>query len=110
MDSLYNTLGGGRIGWSFWLSVHASWPFSKIEVYPDRLVVRIIFKSRILNKADITGLQTYRLGPWLGLEIKHSIASIPKFIVFSPGRYTGLFGAYDGLVTALTQAGYSLSD
>jgi hypothetical protein len=46
MSYPYTETGGFRVGRNASLALNATWPFGTLEIHPDRLVLRTLFRDR----------------------------------------------------------------
>lgn len=82
---LYGETGGIRVGHSYWFSSNYTWPFAKLRVYKNKIVIKYRFSNLELRKKDITFIEKYQglLGFFgRGIRIYHNKTKLPKFIVF----------------------------
>ena len=56
MKSLYQKKGGGEIGYCWFFSWQASWPFSKLQIYTDKVVLSVWPFTSILKLKDIDSI------------------------------------------------------
>lgn len=80
MEAIYDKRGSAKFGSSFWFAVNGSWPFGRLIINREELIVSImgIFKTKVKLR-DIDLVKSY----FFGVKIEHhSISS--KFIVFYP--------------------------
>ena len=68
MELLFETRGGGRIGFNWPLFWYGTWPFSKLQIFSDRITLSVFpFKKTInLNEIDFVGKTAF----W-GIKIEH---------------------------------------
>ena len=76
--------GGYLVGRAAWLAAYASWPFGSLEIRRDRLVLHTITRRYEFPRELIVALSVFRFVVFRGLRIRHSISSVPEFIVFWP--------------------------
>lgn len=83
---LIEAVGGVRVG-----SWNASWPFASIQVFPDRVTLKMpVWGETTLPKIEITSVR--KVG-WLpipiaqGVRFYHRISGVPAKVVFlTPSR------------------------
>lgn len=89
---LFRCSGSGILGYNYFLSIHASWPLSKIEVYSDKIVFKLWPFERILNFNKIKSIEKWStINFFKGIKIIHKEKCLP-YIVFFPCKYYELFG------------------
>lgn len=80
---IYFERGGGWIGdgITIW---QATWPFSTISIYTDRVVLKVTFKSVELKMSEITDIKRVGFIPIFadGVQFVHENNSIPQKVVF----------------------------
>lgn len=88
--------GGARIGW-----VNASWPFAKLAVSANRLVLASLGTYEF-NPSQVVSLEPYGSIPLLasGIRINHNRADYPEKIIF------WCMGNRDRVLTELGQNGF----
>lgn len=74
--------GGAKIGKGFWLSFDFTFPFAKLYVYPEQIIITILNKDYIFSKEEVEKLSAYSLIVQNGIKIQYSNSKYPKFIVF----------------------------
>jgi len=96
---LHKELGGLHVGKSEFFRSRMTWPFAKIEIYHDKIVINYLFFFNIeIMKHHIDSIEKYvRLNT--GVMIKHHNQEKSPFIVF----YSLL---PDELFKKLKEAGY----
>ncbi|MFH1276527.1 MAG: hypothetical protein ABIH82_05445 [Candidatus Woesearchaeota archaeon] len=82
MQALYKEIGGVLIGKGYWLNAHASWPFGGIEIYHDKLIVRLLWFKTTIMKYEITSIDKYGLFK-TGIKITHNNKSKNRYLVYS---------------------------
>lgn len=99
-------IGGIRFGKSYWKAANATWPFTRLTIEPDALVLSTaFFKTFRLEKAPIKRLSKYSgFIPFVStaLRIEHTVAEYPSFMLFwtfSP----------ESVKSALIQNGYAFN-
>jgi hypothetical protein len=75
--------GGFCVGRNRWLAWYGSVPFGTLEIYPDRLVLDVTWRSFTFRRSAIVALSQIRLFFIPCLRILHSVSDDPRFIVFS---------------------------
>jgi len=83
---LYEETGGIRVGHSYWFSSNYTWPFAKLRIYKDKVIIDYRFSKLFFNRKEIIGLEKYKslfsfLGA-AGIRIQHKKSKSPKFIIF----------------------------
>lgn len=100
MQQLYQEIGGVVIGRSYWFNSQASWPFGGIEIYYDKIVLRMLWFRTEIKSYDIISIEKY--GRFKnGLRIIHKNASISPYITYSSFHQKRL-------VQKLIEAGYKI--
>jgi hypothetical protein len=75
--------GGIRYGESYYNAFNASWPFAKLTIEPDAILLNTaFFKKFRFPKNQITTLSKYSGFFSKGLRIEHGLGDYPPFIVF----------------------------
>jgi hypothetical protein len=82
MTTLLSLTGGVRIGKGYWLAYYRTWPFVRLHVCPDRLVLTGIARGYEFPLSSITRLSRYRPFFCHGLRIEHVVSEYPPFVVF----------------------------
>lgn len=83
MEKLYQQRGGAWIGNSFGESFQASWPFGKIELYSDKLVLSALGKrEEILVQDTILKKRLYIPFFAWGIQIKSKNKDDRQFLYF----------------------------
>lgn len=78
-----------RIGKSSILSIGATWPFGKFEIYCDKLIVRVLINKIILQFSEIESMEKYS-NPLMalfgeGIKINHN-KNTSTFVVIWPKK------------------------
>ena len=76
----FSITGGARMG-----SFNATWPFTKLIVSADNLVLSVVFLGKYdFRPHDVICLERYRFIPLFqsGLRIVHSRSDYPPLVVF----------------------------
>jgi hypothetical protein len=71
-----------------WFS--CTWPFARMEVRPDRIIVSIFWKKYVFPRSAIRCLRRFRGVISTGIKIEHDNPKAPRFVVFWPVRFTVL--------------------
>ena len=82
---LYEEIGGLRKGQNFWLAGNTTWPFAKIEIYEDKIIITHLFSRKLeFQKHEINYIEKYRgfLPFSKGIRIDHNKAGMSPFILF----------------------------
>jgi len=95
--------GGFRVGRNALLALNATWPFGTLEIHPDRLVLRTLFRRYTFPRESIVALSVFSSLFSRGLRIEHSTPSYPRFVVFWSSHMSGL-------QQRLAEAGYVVVD
>jgi hypothetical protein len=95
--------GGFRVGRNALLALNATWPFGTLEIHPDRLVLRTLFRRYTFPRESIVALSVFSGLFSRGLRIEHSTASYPRFVVFWSSHMSRL-------QQRLAEAGYVVVD
>ncbi|MEZ5323660.1 MAG: hypothetical protein R3F19_01125 [Verrucomicrobiales bacterium] len=86
MDGEYYESGGLRWGSSYWLSANATFPFGKIWIDDEKIVIEVdlLVKKRRFDfpKEAIQRLAMKRALMGKGLVIQHSVEDYPRFVLF----------------------------
>src|SRR3989344_3282117 len=81
----FKTRGGIRLGKSYWNSSNTTWPFAKIEIFKEKLIINSIFHKIDFNKREITYIEEYQGlldSCGRGIRIHHKKVGIYPFIIF----------------------------
>jgi hypothetical protein len=73
---------GFCVGRNWLLALNGTWPFGRLEIHSDRLVLNTLFRRYTFSRDSIISLSIFS---WLfsrGLRIEHSISGYPPFVVF----------------------------
>lgn len=62
--------------WTRW-----SWPLAGIQIYADKIVLRVLFKKIEIRKSEITDFETIPVRMGTGIRVRHNLASLKKVIV-----------------------------
>ena len=94
-----------RMGQSYWLGTFVSWPFAKVEIYPDRLVLSGPLLKTVLKKQEVKCIEEYGYPlPGIffkGLKVVHTKKDEKPYVaLFSKNRET--------LKSEFKKAGYQL--
>lgn len=103
----YTGKGGIRYGDSFWRAMNFTWPFVTLTASVDRLSIRVsigrfVFRSFDLERSQVNAIKKKRGLLSVGIEIEHSNADLPPFLLF------GTF-CYDELERQLESLGYPVA-
>ena len=95
---MFSQRGGARLD-----TFNATWPFAKLSVRDDALVLDVLFTRYEFPRRNIEALRPYRGIGGLGLMVEHTLVdlAIPWHVVF----WTFSFAA---LRAALEHAGYTV--
>jgi len=74
--------GGFRVGRNAWLAFNGSWPFGKLQIHRDRLILEALWQTYTFPRPSIVALSVYSGFFSRGLRIQHSIPAYPSFVVF----------------------------
>jgi hypothetical protein len=99
--SNFRAIGGARIG-SGLVSFNASWPFAKLEIGGDALLLTCLWLKWAFPKESITRLSKHYGAFSSGFRIEHKIERYNPFIVFWTFRVSAL-------QAALAEFGYHIS-
>lgn len=62
--------------------MHGTWPFGRLRVYDDRLVLEAFFRTYEFPREAIASLSV-AVGPLaVGINIEHSVEACPEIVVF----------------------------
>ncbi len=104
--ALFEETGGIRFGESYWFSANYTFPFAKIRIFKEKIILTWGESSKIeFRKDEIQYLEKYKgiLGGILGkgVRICHKKSRTWKFIIFWSF-------SVDNLLSKLKNAGYEL--
>jgi hypothetical protein len=96
MSQSFTVVGGSQVGW-----VSASWPFAKLSVSKERLVLSTL-GTYSFEPQQVAALEPHGVIPIIGrgIRIVHSRTDFPSKIVF------WCFGSPDSLITRIKQLGF----
>lgn len=103
MPEEFSQIGGGRIGYSRWIALNATWPFASLTVTPQTLILKVPMRQYIFERDIIRQLKHYQSILSTGLQIIHTRKDYPPFIVF----WTFSF---EVLKSELQRQGYSVEE
>jgi hypothetical protein len=97
---VFTQRGGARLD-----SFNATWPFAKLSVTSDTLILDVLFAHYEFPRRTVEALRPYRGFGGLGLIIEHTVVdlTIPWLVIFWTFNYRAL-------EEALAQAGYPVLD
>jgi hypothetical protein len=103
-------IGGFCIGNSRMDSFYVSYPFAKLQILNDQLIIqnrlRIVFRQIIIPKTEIVKLENMRGFVSRGIRVYHTSSSLPRYIVFWTFSQALLFDVLQKwLSTPASQAG-----
>jgi hypothetical protein len=87
MDTRYSERGGIRYGETFFLASNYSWPFAKLSATANDVSISVSLgklsgKTFVFDRASVKSIVRKR-GLWsVGVQIVHSVADYPPFILF----------------------------
>jgi len=74
--------GGLRVGASKWNALNATWPFAKLRIENESIIISSLFGNPRFPRSQITKLSEYSGGFFSkGIQIEHT-ANQPPFVVF----------------------------
>ena len=86
MPLIYKERGGGwmTIGFGWWLTYQATWPFAKIEIYSDKVVFSLPFQTLELLPREIRSVSRIFIFPFLidGVKVSYKTMNESSFFVF----------------------------
>lgn len=85
MEPVFKERGGGQVGGSPWImSVSATWPFSSISIYEDKVLLSVGWIKVELNFSEILDVKRLFILPFIadGVRIVHKKEGVPKWLVF----------------------------
>lgn len=85
METLYKERGGGWIAGSPWLlSISATWPFSSISIFQDKVILKVGWITSELDFSDIVDVKRLLILPFIadGVRIVHKKEGVPSWLVF----------------------------
>ena len=95
VDPIDGQTGDCSIGRNSWLAEYITWPFSGLYLYRDELVLSMPFRRYRFPRDQISCIHRYRYALMRGLQIEHSVANYPSFVVFFPSDVTEMEEALD---------------
>ena len=101
MELWHSERGGMRKGKNYLLSMNFSWPFAKIEVYREMIVLKYFFGRLQLEKHEIDSIEEFKIGIARGIKINHNRENLSPFIVF-------FSFSIDNLFVKLEETGYKI--
>ena len=80
MSLIFKERGGGWIGFKF----QGTWPFATIELYSNKLRLKIAWTEVEIMLSEITSVKRIFIFPVLadGVIIKHKNRNYPSFLIF----------------------------
>jgi len=78
----FTQTGGCRIGKNSWLALNATVPFATLVVSEGNLTLKALSKIYVFEKADVQRIVDYSGLFSQGVQIQHTVAKYPKFVVF----------------------------
>jgi hypothetical protein len=75
-------IGGFTVGRNFLLALNGTWPFGRLEIHDDRLVLNTLFRHYTFPHDSIVSLSIFSGFFSRGIRIEHSVPAYPRFIVF----------------------------
>src|SRR3989344_5161004 len=84
-NEVYREIGGIRIGDSYWISSNATWPFAKLKVNRENLIINSPFSELKFKRANVKFIEKYQGPLWFlgkGIKINHNKLRTSKFIIF----------------------------
>ena len=85
MEPIFKERGGGQVGGSPWImSVSATWPFSSIVIYSDKVLLSVGWVKVELHFSDIVDVKRLFILPFIadGVRMVHKKEGVPKWLVF----------------------------
>ena len=84
MEKIYEQRGGVWIGHSFGESFKASWPFGKLEIYTDKIILSVLGKKEEILLQDISIIKKRLYVPMFvwGIQIKRKNSEGRSFLFF----------------------------
>jgi hypothetical protein len=102
-EELFSQTGGGRVGYSPWLALNATWPFASLTVTSQTITLKVPMKRYTFEKDTIHQLKRYQSILSTGLQIIHTRKDYPPFIAFWTFNF-------EVLKTELQKLGYSVDE
>ena len=83
MEPVYKERGGGWIG-SFPWTLQATWPFASIQIFSNKLILKVGWRIAELNISDIVITKRILIIPFLadGVRIVHNNTKVPLVLIF----------------------------
>lgn len=83
MQVIYQERGGAWIGDGL-IILQVTWPFSSINIYEDRVVLKAAWQTAEVLFSDIVEVKNVLIIPYLaeGIQINHRNRSLPKLLRF----------------------------
>ncbi len=84
MEPIYTERGGGWIGKAPWWILQATWPFSSIQIFSEKLILKVGWKQAEVFFSDILTVNRILIIPYLadGIRIVHKNSEIPSLLIF----------------------------
>ena len=84
MDELYKERGGAMVGKMFGYYVSATWPFAVIQIFPEKIILKVLWKIVELPFSDIVEVKRSLWFPFIadGVRIYHKRDDISSLIIF----------------------------
>ena len=101
---LYSEVGGLKEGLSYWWAINQTYPFAKIKIFNEKIIIDSKLSKREYSRSKIECIEKYQgilgiLGR--GIRIRHKIKKAPPFIIFWSFKV-------DNLIKELKKAGYKM--
>jgi hypothetical protein len=75
-------IGGFTVGRNFLLALNGTWPFGRLEIHHDRLILNTLFRRYTFPRDSIVSLSIFSGFFSRGIRVEHSVPTYPRFIVF----------------------------
>jgi hypothetical protein len=102
MTATFSQTGGARIGW-----LNASWPLAELSASNEALRLSCLNRNYDFPRRSIHRLRRYRGIFSVGLQIEHSVESIPELVVFWASLFFWTSG-FQQLQAQLENLGYEV--